>query len=155
MLTKALFSLLAIAGLFAIQTEDKALSGAEVKAMLQNMGYETKDLNTEAGKEKVEFMVNKGGYDVWMASEVSPSKRFVWLTSFLGDASKITGFDSRAPKILQKNFNIQPSQFYTTDKGNFYMAIAVDNRNVTPAVMKWRIEKLAEDVASSADLWKP
>jgi hypothetical protein len=90
-----------------------------------------------------------------MASEVSPSKRFIWVTSYLGDTSKIPGFESRAPRILQKNFSIQPSQFYTTDKGNLYMAIAVDNRNVTPVVLKWRIDKLAEDVASTAELWKP
>ena len=138
-----------------LQTEDKPLTGPEVKTMVQNLGFEVKDLNTETGKEKIEFMVQRDGFDVWLASEVSGSKRFIWITAFLGDSTKIANFSARAPKMLEQNYKIQPSQFYVTDKGSLYMAIAVDNRNVTPAALRWRIDKLASDVTSSAELWKP
>ena len=158
MLNKTLTAIAVAASMLSFlpfQTEDKALSGPEVKTMIQNLGFEAKDLNTETGKEKVEFMLQKAGFDVWLACEVSGSKRFVWLTAFLGETSKIDNFAARAPKILEQNFKIQPSQFYVTDKGNLYMAIAIDNRNVTPAVLRWRIDKLVDDVTSTSELWKP
>lgn len=164
MLTKSLFALAAVCGLLAAvalpgmagaQTEEKALTGLELKALIQNMGYETKDLNAEEGKEKVEFMVQKDGFDVWIAAEVSASKRFIWLTTFLGPTSKISNFAVRAPKLLEGNARIQPCQFYVTDRGNLNIALAIDNRNVTPAVLRLRMDKVAADVASSNDLWKP
>ena len=84
---------------------------------------------------------------------MSPSKRFVWLTSFLGETSKIADFDTKATKFLNRNTSIQPTQFYVTDRGNLMIAIAVDNRDVNAAVLRHRVDKLTGDVSATSDLW--
>jgi hypothetical protein len=150
----SLVGAVAVTGVGGIQAADRELNGPDLKAMVRNLGHEVKDLNTEPGKEKVEFKMASGGYDVWIAAEVSASKRFIWLSAFLGEAAKIPGLDSRAANMLRENFKIQPCHFYITEKGNLMMAIALDNRNMTPTVLKYRIEKLAADVATTAELWK-
>jgi hypothetical protein len=149
-----LIAVVAVPGLAGAQGEDKQLSAAEVKTMLSNMGYTLKDLNTEAGKEKVEFMIQRDGFDVYVAAEVSPSKRYVWLTVFLGEVKEFSNFDERAAKLLHQNFKVQPTMFYTTDKGNFMMAIATDNRNLNAAALRFRIDKLVADCTSTNEFWK-
>lgn len=149
-----LIAVVAIPGAATAQSEDQTLTGPEIKTMIKNMGYEPKDLNTEVGKEKFEVLLAKDGFDVPIAFEVSASKRYIWLTVFLGEVAKVTEFNARAPKILNQNFKIQPCFFYTTDKGNFMMAIAVDNRNATSAVLRQRIEKISADVVATNELWK-
>lgn len=149
----ALVAAMAAPGVAGLQSDDKALDGPALRGVLENMGYSLKELNKEAGKEKFEFMIAKDGYDVYIAAEVSPSKRFVWLTSFLGETAKISDFDSKASKFLNRNTSIQPTQFYITDRGNLMIAIATDNRDLNPAVIRHRVEKLAGDVSATSDLW--
>ena len=149
----ALVAIFTAPGVAGLQGDDKALDGPGLRGVLENMGYSLKDLNKEAGKEKYEFMITKDGYDVYVAAEVSPSKRFVWLTSFLGETSKIADFDTKATKFLNRNTSIQPTQFYVTDRGNLMIAIAVDNRDVNAAVLRHRVDKLTGDVSATSDLW--
>lgn len=149
-----LIAVVAIPGAATAQSEDKALTGPEIRTMIKNMGYEPKDLNTEEGKEKYEILLVKDGLDVPIAFEVSESKRYIWLTVFFGEVAKVTEFNARAPKLLHQNFKIQPCFFYTTDKGNFMMALAVDNRNATSTILRQRIEKITADVVATYEFWK-
>lgn len=160
---KAILSTLVLAALVAVVTvpgfaggtqEAKQLSALEVKTMIQNLGHTTKDLETEVGKEKVEFMVTKGGYNVYIGAEVSPSKRFIWLTTLLGNVAEYPNFKDKAVELLAANGRVQPCFFYTTTKGSLMIAVAVDNRDVDPATMRMRIDKLSSDVSDNADLWK-
>jgi len=160
---KAFLSTLVLAALVAVVTvpgfagggqEAKQMTALEVKSLIQGLGFTTKDLETEVGKEKIEFMIEKGGYNVFIGAEVSPSKRFIWLTTLLGAVSEYPNFKDKAVELLAANGRVQPSFFYTTTKGNLMIAMAVDNRNVDPATMRQRIDKLATDVSESARLWK-
>lgn len=135
-------------GAFAGQAEDR-LDAAKLKAMINGLGYETSDLNTEVGKEKYQFKITKGSLDVPMAAEFSPSKNYIWFTVFLGASKPTLKFED----MLKRNSEIQPSQFYITSKGNLMMAIAIDNRSVSAAVMKRNVDKLADDVESTQSLW--
>lgn len=130
------------------QSEDK-LDAAKLKTMIEGLGYETKFLNKEVGKEKYEFKIVKTKLDVPMAAELSPSTNYVWFTVFLGASKPNHKFED----MLKKNSEIQPSQFYITSKGNLMMAIAMDNRGVSPAVMKRNLDKLSDDVEATQDLW--
>lgn len=149
----ALSGIFGAPALLGIQSEEKALTGTELKAMVANLGYTPKDLEPNPEKLKIEFTVTKESLDIPVAAEVSGSKRYVWLTAFLGDKSKMDAFEQKAVKLLDKNFSIQPTMFYTTTKGNLMIGICVENRNVTPAILKWRIEKLVGDVASTEEVW--
>lgn len=128
--------------------QDK-LNGASLKTMIEGLGYETKALNEEAGKEKYEFKINKAGFDIPIAAEVSPSTNYVWLTVFLGAVKPTHKFE----ELLKQNTKIQPSQFYITSKGSLMVGIALDNRQINPAVLRRNIDKVSEDVSGSSTLW--
>lgn len=160
-MTRIVLSLIAILGLIAVaafpvlagaQGEAKELSVAELKTMVENMGYTTKELSKDTGK--FEFTITKEGLDIPIAAEVSGSKRYVWLTVFLGDFGKLSDQEARAVKMLKQNFKIQPSQFYVTEKGNLMMAMPLDNRTINAAVLRRCTDKLSNDVSSTKELWQ-
>jgi hypothetical protein len=136
---------------FAPQDGAAPLDAKQLKDMISNLGYETKVLNEEVGKEKYEFKLESGGFDVWIAAEISASKNYVWLTVLLGDAPSA---DSAKPyEYLKRNNKIQPTFFYATDKGKLMLGYPMDNRSITPAVMRRTMTKLAADTSSTSDLW--
>lgn len=141
------------AGLGLLQDEGKALEPTELKAMVTNLGYTTSDLVTDPAKLKFQFTVTRDGLDIPIAAEIAPSKRFIWLTAFLGESAKMTNFDSKATKLLQANATVQPTQFYLTTKGNVMIGLPIENRDLTPAMLRGRIDKLAGDVGSTQSSW--
>lgn len=135
----------------AVFLQATVLEPADLQKMVDGMGYTTKMLNEEKGKEKFEFTIKAEGFDVPIAAEVSPSKNYVWFTVLLGKASE-DGAKNTA--LLKENFKIQPDFFYITEKGNLMMGIAVDNRGVSPAVIKRVTDKLSEDVSKTSKVWQ-
>lgn len=131
------------------------LSMAQVKSMVEALGYETKELSGTPGKEKYEFKVTRTGYDLPMAIEISPSKNYIWITLFFGKlASETTLNQSQLYKMLSANYIVQPCQYYITDSRNVMLAIAIDNREVSSSVLRRNIDKLADDAVKTADVWK-
>jgi hypothetical protein len=146
--------LLALASATAVPLvvgQDTQLSAAQLKEMITNAGYEVKALNEEAGKEKFEFTVKTEEFDVPIAAEISGSRNYVWLTVYLGDAPKPDSTKCHA--MLSRNFKIQPSQFYITERGALMMGFAMENRNMNPVVFRRTFAKLADDVVKTADIW--
>lgn len=129
--------------------EAARLSPEELKTMLTNLGHELKQINAEPGKEKWEFTVKTSGFNVPVGAEISPSKQFVWLTVSLGPLND----KQDAKELLRLNGRIQPTQAYLTAKDVLMLAFPLDNRALTPALMKNRIEKLTGDVEKSANVW--
>ena len=137
-------------GFAVAQGEEPArLSADDLKTMLANLGHELKQISAEPGKEKWEFSVKTTGFNVPVGAEISPSKQFVWLTVSLGALTE----KQDLKELLRLNGRIQPTQAYLTAKDTLMMAFAIDNRSVTPALMKSRIEKLTADVEKSAPIW--
>ncbi|HQU18195.1 MAG TPA: hypothetical protein PLA92_04005, partial [Fimbriimonadaceae bacterium] len=64
-----------------------------------------------------------------------------------------TDFGDRPLKMLRANFEVQPSQFYITKSDKLMMGIALDNRNIHPAILRRNVDKVAKDVASTQALW--
>lgn len=122
---------------------------AELKAMIAGLGYEVKDINLEAGKEKYEFKMKTTGFDVPVGAEVSPSKNYIWFTVNLG-----TFKPERAAALIKQNQKIQPNFFYATEKDALMMGIAVDNRGVNPAAIRRITDKLASDVEKTSSDWQ-
>lgn len=135
--------------------QNLALDAAALKEMVKGLGYEVKDLNTEAGKEKIEFTVSKSDFTLPIGAEVSPSKNYVWLTLFLGevkDTSKVTS--AQALALLKGNYKTQPVLFYVTERNNLMVGLATDNRAITPAILRARIDKIADDCVKTAADWQ-
>jgi hypothetical protein len=127
------------------------IDAARLKQIVTGLGFEPKSLSEEAGKEKYEFTVKTDEFDVPIAAEISASKNYVWLTVYLGDAP--TASSPKCHAMLSRNFKIQPTQFYITERGALMMGFAMENRGVTPAVFKRTYTKLADDVVKTADIW--
>lgn len=146
-----LVSVVAALAAFGFMAQDEQLDGKQLRTRLTQLGYEVKDLNTEAGKEKYEVKIAKGGYDIFVSYEVSPSKNYVWLTVNLGDPPTESSILNNA--FLKENGKIQPSQFYITSGGKLMMGLPVDNRNVSNATLRQRTDSITENVVKTVSLW--
>ena len=110
-----------------------------------------KDIVTTPGKEKYEIKINKGGLDIPMGLEISPSTNYIWLTVNLGKAPS----DSlKYFRFIKQNSKIQPALFYVTDAGNLMMGLPVDNRGINNALLKRYTEFIAGKVADTKDSWQ-
>ena len=137
----------ALAGGVFLPAQDTQLDAKQLKEMITNLGYVPKDL----AEGKFEFVVSREGLDIPLAAEVSASKNYVWLTAYFGQIP--TDFGDRPLKMLRANFEVQPSQFYITKSDKLMMGIALDNRNIHPAILRRNVDKVAKDVASTQALW--
>lgn len=155
---KNLFSkLLLLSFIFLVPLFGKAqscdpLDAARLKDMLIQMGYTVKDIGTEVGKEKYQVDIKTSSFNVPLGYEISPSKNYIWLTANLGkpkDSTSTVNSD-----MLKQNGKIQPCQFYITSKGILMMGLAVENRGLTPAIMRRHTDKITGDVSSTSALWK-
>ena len=125
----------------------------QLKAMVANMGYTPKDLPTTDGTPttKFEILIVTQNFNVPLGLEITKSGRFIWCTAVLGE-SKLTG--EKALEVLKRAPSIQPTAFWITTKGQLTIGMTIDNREVTPAHMKFVLEKVAADVGSTSDLWQ-
>ncbi|MFN8219365.1 MAG: hypothetical protein U0S12_04445 [Fimbriimonadales bacterium] len=150
-MNKALLLAAASVGVVALHSlQAGPITAPDLKALIEGMGYTTKALNEEKGKEKYEFTIKTEKFNVPIAAEVTPSTNYIWFTAFLG-ADKDDAVMHTA--LLKQNFKVQPTVFYVTDKGNLMAGVPVDNRGVTAAVIKRVTDKLAEDVSKTAEIW--
>lgn len=141
---------LAVAGIPFMLPQDEQVDALQLKKMVEGLGYTTKFLSEDKGKEKFEFPTKTDGFDVPIAGELSASKNYIWLTVFLGPAGDDTAKHSA---LLKANQRVQPNFFYITDKNNLMLGIAVDNRSLNPAALKRIVDKLSADVGKTADVW--
>lgn len=123
----------------------------QLKEMLTQLGYEIKDLSTEPGKEKYSFALTRGGLNVPIAAELSANGNFIWMTCFLTDK---TPSGEKAVKLLQQNAEIQPTQFYATKSGKLMVGLPIENRGVTNAILRQKVEKLTDDVVKTQSDWQ-
>lgn len=145
----ALAGVALITPLLIPQTEP--LDAPALKALIDGLGYPTKNLSEEKGKEKYEFQIKTGGFNVPIAGEISASKNYIWFTVFLGEPPKDAG---RHTALLKENQRVQPNFFYITEKGSLMLAVAVDNRGVTPAIVRRVTDKLSTDVGKTSSIWQ-
>lgn len=129
-----------------------AITRPQLKEKLQQMGFEVKTLNDKAGEEKYTVDHQGTGFNVPVAYEISPSTNFIWLTVNLGPADTTNADKSLA--LLKQTASIQPSFFYITAKNNLMMAVAIENRGITEAILRRHINKLVADVSNTSTTWR-
>lgn len=121
-----------------------------LKTMVENMGYTPKELGSE-DSPKFEATVVTADFNVPIGFEVTKSGRYIWTTASLGD-SKLDG--ERALSLLKRGQEIQPTQFWINSKGVLMIGLAIDNREITPAHIKFVMEKLSADLGKMKDIWQ-
>lgn len=126
------------------------LTYSQLMNMATNMGYTPNTISQGTDTPKFEIQTKSGTFNVPLGLEVSPSGRFVWVSANLGQKT-LTG--EQALSILRRGTSVQPTQFWYTDKGNLMIGMAIDNRDVTPAYLRFVLDKVGADVASTQDIW--
>lgn len=124
-----------------------ALDLAAVHKMLDDLGY----ASTEKGKS-YQIKITQGGLDIPISVELSESGTNIWLTTFLGNDADRNA--ARALILLKANAEIQPSQFYVTKNDDLKCSLVIENREVTKAFMRTRIQKLANDIVENKAAWQ-
>ena len=124
----------------------------KLKELLTSLNYDPKP-SSDTGKVKKWIVTNTGSsLNVPTAYEISPSTNYIWLTVNLGNAP--TDSCEKNTALLRKNMDIQPCFFYITSKNLLMMALAVENRAVTSAVLKRCNDFIVKRVEETQDTWK-
>lgn len=152
---KALVTAIALAAMMieAPLAAADPLTPEQLKTMVANMGYTPKDLESTDGSpvNKFEIQLATSSFNVPVGVEITKSTRFIWCTASLGD-SKLT--PEQALEVLKNGSSIQPTSMWITSKGQLMIGMPIDNREVTPAYLKFVFEKVAADVGATAHLWQ-
>lgn len=155
MTTATLVAMTAIPRIASSQAAGTTLEAPQLRDMIKAMGYETKELNAEAGKEKYEFALERGNLNIPMSVELSSNKRNIWFVVYLGEVSRFKDFPALATQLLRENFTVQPTHFYVTKQDRLLVALALENRGpVDPPLLRRTFEKLADDVVKTSSVWQ-
>lgn len=128
------------------------VTAPQLRSIATQLGYTINDITTTVGSEKFSVTINKGGLDIPIALEISPSKKYVWLTVNLGTAKADTSVRHHA--LLKQNSVIQPCQFYISGSGLLMMGLPLENSGITNAFLREKLELVAKNVSNSETIWK-
>ncbi len=149
----AILAILLILSPVVSQAQDCGpIDRTQLRKMLVELGFEIKDLEKAAGKEKYEVTIVKDGLNVPIAYEISPSTNYIWLTVYLGNPTADTSIKNIA--LLKQNAKVQPCQFYISEKGRLMLGLAIENRGVTNAVLRRHSETVSSRVAETKTYWQ-
>ena len=135
------------------------LTPNSIPPLLTGLGFDPK----ESGAGTWDITSTRGGLDVPIAVALSKSGRKLWMTVFLAEFDDKKRADAVGLlELLRKNFEIQPAQFFVVKeepasgpiKDSLKVAVALDNRGITPADLKREVDKLTDDVVNSRTLWE-
>lgn len=130
--------------------ESGTLDDASLKTMLSGLGYEVK----EPGTSTYEIPMSASGLNIPTRVFLSKGKTKIWLSVALltkEAVDKLTRDDLQ--KILEANVDAGPCHFMI-EKGWLKMKVALDNRAVTPAVMRLELDYLAARIGDSKPIWQ-
>jgi hypothetical protein len=144
-----LLGALALGSMVGFRTPEQ-VDRKQLREMLVQLGYTVKDLDSTVGSEKYSFAVTRGGLNIPVAAEISANGRFIWLTVFCKAGEPV---GDKAIALLHRNADIQPSQFYVTKSKKLMLALALENHELTNAVLRERAEKIVDDVVATKDDW--
>ena len=151
--TAACLIMITLISFRSVQQDTGALTRTQMREMLVQLGYMVKDIVTTPGKEKYSVGMSHSSLDIPVGVEMSPSGRYIWLTVNLGPADSTNTAKNYA--LLKRNGLIQPVQFYYTSTTKTLMAgLPLENKGITNAHMRERLEYLAAKIGESKSIWQ-
>lgn len=129
-----------------------------LKAMIENLGYQPKELKNDKGVVTRYLLTVASGGGQWkVIAEISPNQENLWIYANLAQVTDI----NQAPRevladMLKANEKLGPSFFAFSEKAqNFVLFQALTNRGITPKLLRERIEMVARQVDGNERLWNP
>jgi len=127
------------------------LTDESLKQMLIGLGYEPKPLT------KGYLMAIK--QDTWtlnVQAVLSGNKERLGLNANAGkvdDPEAVPAADWR--KLLVSNGEIEPTMFYfDNEQKKLYLHRVIDNRGITPVILRQEIDRFCKHIRDTGDLWK-
>ena len=137
---------------FMAKHDDAAkLDDDSLKTMLDNMGYAPTNLS-----KGYLISVKRDTWTYNMQLVLSEDQSRLGLNANLGevdDPSTVTSDQWR--NLLEKNSDIDPSDFYyNKDQKKLYLHRVLDNRALTPEILRTQIDNFCSNIHDTADDWK-
>jgi hypothetical protein len=118
-------------------------------AMIAGLGY------TTAPKEGYhEVTISRGGIDLRVGLSLSGNMQRVWMSVYVAElpaAEKIPA--DWLYNLLTRADDIRPVHFFTRPKTALYMGLSIDNRAMTPAVLRRDFDWFVDTVVAAKDIW--
>lgn len=144
------------AGLPAIaQTSDQtssvqSLTDAGLKTLLDGLGYETQALNKG-------FLITfkQDTWSLYVQLVLSADGTKLGLNANLGKVDDLSAVPAKKwLELLVANGKIDPSTFYVNEESKeLFLHRVVDNRGITPAILRVQIENFCNNIMDNADTW--
>jgi len=136
---------------FTAKQDDAAkLDNDSLKSMLDNMGYAPKALSSG-----YLISVKRDSWTYNMQLVLSDDQTKLGINANLGsvdDTSTVTADQWRT--LLEKNESVDPSSFYfSKDQHKLYLHRVVDNRAITPEVLRVQVDHFCSDIHDTSDSW--
>jgi len=130
--------------------EPGALDNDGLKVMLDNMGYAPSPLS-----KGYLIAVKRDSWTYNMQLVLSGDQTKLGLNANLGkveDTSEVTADQWRT--LLEKNSDIDPSSFYFDKyQKKVYLHRVIDNRAVTPEILRTQIDNFCGNIHDTSDAW--
>ena len=138
-----------------VQAKDTGvLTEESLKEMLTNLGFEPNGLKGTDGRTLFYIKVTRANTTYTPYVCISPSKTKIWAQTSLGD---LTAEDpaARSLKFLELNLSTGPSHFvYIPKDKTVYMFSPMDNRGVTPKILKDHIDGMVDNCEKTKEHWQ-
>lgn len=120
----------------------------KLRQIFEGLGHKTTD-----GKNPsyFEFQVEEGGLTIYLLAEQSESTQYIWIKSSLKDLTPTDDYKG----LMAANFDIQPAQLFFSDNNVLSIAVPVENRDITPAVIERAMTIVIDGAVATQDLWLP
>ena len=133
------------------EAPSQSLTDETLKTTLDGMGFEPKKLS-----KGYLLVIKQDNWPLNVQIVLSPDARKVGLNANLGKVDELsTVTASQWMELLVSNGDIDPSAFYfDKEQKKLYLHRSLDNRAVTPAVLRKEIDNFAANIRQTEKLWK-
>ena len=133
----------------------KACAGVLMKDCLSqtltDMGLEPKPLG-----EGYLILVERDGWKLYVDVIISSDNTKVGFNSNLGNVNEQRVSAAQWMALMAANKEIDPSVFYyDTSKKQLYIHRVLDNRSMSPAILRDQLDRSFSDIRSSEKVWSP
>jgi hypothetical protein len=153
------FAVLALCAFCGVH-EAQAQAGVACAGVLKNdclpqtltdMGLEPKPLG-----EGYLILIERDGWKLYVDLIISSDNTKVGFNSNLGDVNEQKVSAAQWMGLLASNKDIDPSVFfYDAAKKKLYIHRVLDNRSMTPAILREQLDRFLADIRNSEKIWSP
>ena len=127
-----------------------------LRQMLVNMGFEPE----KSGDKNFLLTITRDSYTLRVHVAMSPNDKFVWLETRFGvfpEAAKMTAI---LDKLMEAN-DANPPAYFSLTHGEkpedriLFLQRPLDNRELTPAIMREALDKFMALIVKTAPVWDP